>query len=317
MQLLNLSQLNDNISEDQFFLIDKKVYDLYAKQLSALEGKVVMVLDNPEGHKNFTSFETVSNFFLDQNILRNQKLVVIGGGALSDLGGFVASSLLRGIGWKVVPTTLLSLIDASIGGKTGINTQYGKNLIGSFHKPEAILPSLDFLKTLEQADYNSGLGELIKYHFLSQSIKRSSLEKTILNCMKYKDEIVTQDLFDKGLRESFNFGHTFGHGIESMTNLSHGESVLCGIFINLSLFSPELLELFHELIAYYDIELPSIKLETDKILNFMQRDKKNTLRGRISFSVIKSIGVFQKVEYSSDQLKEKIGGNENCKNFFF
>ena len=167
MQVSKLSQLKSILNNYEFFIIDEKVSTLYKEFLGPLDQSKCYFVSAPEQSKNMHEFEKICIFFLNQKIRRTDSLCIIGGGATSDLGGFVASSLLRGINWSVIPTTLLSMIDASIGGKVGINTTQGKNLIGSFHLPQKNYFIPEFLNTLEPDEYTSGLGELIKYNRLS------------------------------------------------------------------------------------------------------------------------------------------------------
>lgn len=283
------------VDEFTFILVDKKVYDLYPEIKSALDTKTYLSLEEPESYKNIKGFEQVSNFFLNNNISRDDELLVIGGGALSDLGGYVASSLLRGISWSVIPTTLLSMIDASIGGKVGINTPAGKNLLGAFHEPKSIMIDNTFLKTLDACEIQSGRGELLKYLFLDKDILNEfSLsgpgQKTLEMCADYKKRIVQEDFKESGKRKLLNLGHTLGHIIEVNENLPHGIAVAYGLELILKLYSPNLLECFNELTKKLELELPKKSFEGQFIYEALSKDKKSKKDGSIDLIIPRSVG---------------------------
>jgi len=313
--LTNFIQLEENFNDNQFFIIDSNVSRLHSKHLEFLIDKKVFVIDDPEASKSLEIFEKATSYFLDQGIKRNSTLVVIGGGATSDLGGFVASTILRGISWIVVPTTLLSMIDASIGGKVGINIKQGKNLIGSFHNPIQNYFNLEFLKTQKKVDYQSGLGEMIKYLFIDSKLEPSdSIDNLISKCASLKENIVAKDFKEKGLREVLNYGHTFGHAIEKMTSLSHGSSVLTGIYLNVSIFSPDLMPFFQDTLKELKLTIPKLSIDKDQFLTYMSFDKKNIKNGEIRFIVFKNRGDYQNIGIDSKLLKEKLltfDGHEN------
>ncbi len=316
-RLGNFTLLNENFNHNEYFIIDAKVYGLYKEHLSFLIDKKVFFVESPEESKSLEVFEKVTNFFLGNGIKRSSTLVVIGGGATSDLGGFVASTILRGVDWAVVPTTLLSMIDASIGGKVGINTVQGKNLIGSFHAPIKNITTLDFLKTLDKKDYHSGLGEMVKYLFIDAKLDLSlSHEKLIFKCATLKESIVARDFNEKGQREVLNYGHTFGHAVEKMTSLSHGLCVLIGIKLNISLFSPSLESFFNEAIKGFDLVIPKLSLDREEFLNFLTFDKKNTQEGEIRFITFKKRGEYETLGVEMEKLNELLL-KADCYDHFF
>jgi 3-dehydroquinate synthase len=258
MQNISFSQLIQSIENYDHFIIDQTVYKLYENELSPLRSKKIFFVIEPEESKNIDTFNTILENFLEAGITRSSTIVAIGGGATTDLAGFVASTILRGVKWISVPTTLLGMVDASIGGKVGINTKHGKNLIGNFHEPISTFFCFDFLNTLNSTELESGKGEILKYCFLDESIKKKCLEEgfsndLIFNCAKLKMKIVKSDLKESGNRVVLNLGHTFGHAIEKLTNIPHGVAVAKGIEINLKSFSPNLINDFNHLCSILKI----------------------------------------------------------------
>jgi 3-dehydroquinate synthase len=309
MQTVSLSQLTNQLEDYEYFVIDKKVYDLHLA--SSLIDKTIYLLENPEQEKTLQSFEKICCFFLDKNIKRSDTLVCIGGGATTDLGGYVASSLLRGIEWVSVPTTLLAMIDAAIGGKVGINTSHGKNMIGSFHMPKRELLSSDFLETLDKTQIQSGKGELLKYGFLSKDIfqlieEKSSLDQIIPACIEYKKDIVEKDFKESGVREILNLGHTFGHAIEKCSEVEHGLAVALGIKMNLMFFSTNLLVMFEKLIESLEISLPEIKVDREEFLEYLKADKKNKSKDKIRFVTVKEASQTNIIDIDLKNLKEQL-----------
>jgi 3-dehydroquinate synthase len=246
----NLKNEISNLDSDLILLVVdseiQKQYPDFMKGLQKIKDKRVLSFVSASGEraKTFEEYENGMNFFLEKNVHRNAHLVAIGGGAVTDLGGFIASTLLRGIKWSNVPTTLLAMVDAAIGGKTAINSKYGKNLIGSFHLPYNIWINTEFLKTLSDTDYNCGVGEIIKYGMINRDIYQSvsqkkEIEEIISNCAEFKNSIVTNDFKELGIRQVLNYGHTFGHAIEKHYQISHGESVFWGMYLIGFLFETE------------------------------------------------------------------------------
>ncbi len=201
-----------------------------------------------EQTKDFANLQNLCDKILSERIDRGTLLIAFGGGVIGDLTGFVASILLRGINFIQVPTTLLAAVDSSVGGKTAINSKYGKNLIGSFYQPKLVFCDLDFLQTLPSRDFISGYGEVIKYGLIDnknffnylikniEEIKKKNpeiLKELIIKSCQIKAKIVSQDETEQGKRALLNFGHTFGHVFETQTGytneLFHGEAVGIGM----------------------------------------------------------------------------------------
>ena len=232
-------------------IVDKKISKkIISKVKKSLNKKNVYVyfFKASEINKNMNSVNKILNILLNKNFSRNDCLISIGGGITGDVSGFAASLFKRGMKFINVPTTLLSQVDSSIGGKTGVNTKYGKNLIGSFYQPNLVITDIQFLKTLPKREIICGYGEILKhslianknfYNYLNKNTKKifnlSSpfIEKTIYESCKIKKNIVEKDEKEKGLRKILNFGHTFAHAYEASLNfskkLNHGEAVILGM----------------------------------------------------------------------------------------
>ncbi len=285
-----------------------------------------------ELNKNMNSINKILEILLNKNFSRDDCLISIGGGITGDISGFAASLFKRGLKFINIPTTLLSQVDSSIGGKTGVNTKYGKNLIGSFYQPNLVISDTDFLKTLPKRQIVCGYGEILKhsiignkkfYNFLNKHKKKilkltsPFLEKSIYESCKIKKFVVEKDEKEKGLRKILNFGHSFAHAYEATLGygkkLNHGEAVILGMktALNFSLKTKHMNKReYYSIIDHIDnSDLPSSvskffsQKDVNKILSFMAKDKKNR-SNNINLVLLKKIGtpIINK-EYS----KKKIG----------
>ena len=190
--------------------------------------------------KTLTEYAKIMETILHDPMHRDCHLLAMGGGSVTDFAGFVAATLLRGIRWTAIPTTLVGMIDAAIGGKVALNSRGGKNLIGAFHSPEFVLISPDFLNSFTTDELKSSCGELVKYALLSQEIASkimagSAIKETIMTCAQFKSNLVANDYYDQGVRMALNLGHTLGHGLETVYELSHSQAVLCGLALEAQL----------------------------------------------------------------------------------
>lgn len=266
-----------------------------------------------EKNKSLKQVEYIYKFLSDNRFDRNSAIVVIGGGITGDIAGFVASSFMRGIRLFQFPTTLLSMIDSSIGGKTGVNFNHQKNQIGTFYQPRFVAIHPEFITTLPEREQYSGAGEMFKYAFLADdrnynylknNLKKLFLqqsfdiEKSILTCLKIKTNIVEYDEQEKtGLRKILNFGHTFAHAFESSTNykLKHGQAVIggiyCALFLSESLgyLSADKLNKFINDFKFIKPAKILFQLDVDSIFESMINDKKNMF-GKNTFVLIQDIG---------------------------
>ena len=239
----------------------------------------------------------------------NTKLVVIGGGILQDLVGFSASVYARGIEYILVPTTLLSQADSCIGGKTSINFNSKKNLIGTFYPPTSIVICTKFLNTLSSLDYISGLGEIYKFHILQNKIpsfsSNSQIESMILDSLKYKIDILSRDEFDKGERKFLNFGHTFGHALEFTSDhkIPHGVAVILGSMIAVRLSNnlgykvdnyDLIIKTGIDLIKKANITFSSKWFDFCSLMEIVKSDKKST--GKLTMVLIDDKPFLENVE---------------------
>ena len=242
-----------HISSKKIALItNEQIADLYLSEISqtlnAFDLKT-LVLPEGETEKNLETVGKAVQFLSDNGIDRDSSIIAFGGGVVGDLTGFCAATFLRGIKYIQIPTTLLSQVDSSVGGKTAINVPQGKNLIGSFYNPSYVLISTFFLQTLSDSQYKSGLGEVVKYAFIGNkrlkniiqnnankivSKDENILKLIITESIKTKSKIVTLDEKESGIRAILNFGHTFGHAIEAhhkYKDISHGAAITLGMII--------------------------------------------------------------------------------------
>ena len=292
-------------------VISEKVEKLYGKALGFLPSEK-FVLKDGEKEKNFKNYQKILKTALKMQLSRKDAIIAIGGGVVGDLAGFVASTYMRGIDFIQIPTTLLACVDSSVGGKVAINSEYGKNLVGAFFQPKAVLINTNFLNTLDDKQFKSGLGEVVKYAFIEKSCRCFEefnfagflsenfaqilqkdfyvMQKLIEICIKLKASVVEQDEQEEGLRKILNFGHTYGHALETITNYkkyTHGEAVVKGIQMSFRLANKMgLIEDNYKYFANDLIEKFGFRTIKDyplkKILSSMKSDKK-AVSDKVSF----------------------------------
>jgi 3-dehydroquinate synthase len=299
------------IDGHDYIMVDVNILDLYPAVREILKHKNCYVLSEPEESKNIKEFSKCCEFFLERNIRRCSKLLALGGGATSDLAGYVASSLLRGVAWNVIPTTLLSMIDAAIGGKTAINSKFGKNLIGAFHRPLKVYINEDFLETLAKDDLNSGMGELVKYTILDRDIYAAvnsdhDLKDIILKCAEYKNELVELDFKEDDKRKLLNLGHTLGHAIEYKYQINHGQSVLFGLHLIHKVFSKNaVVNLIEQAAEKLNLSLDYSFVNRSELMNFIIKDKK-IIENNIDVILANAIGDVEIETISLKTLEAKL-----------
>jgi len=315
--------LNKNsINFDQCLLIiDKKVNSkMTFKVIKSLKKKKVykFFFNANEKNKNIKSVNKILNILLNKNFSRQDCVITIGGGITGDVGGFAASLYKRGLQFINLPTTLLSQVDSAIGGKTGVNTKEGKNLLGNFYQPKIVLSDTDFLKSLPMREIICGYGEILKhslilnktfYNYLNKNIKKilnlksPFIQKAIYESCKIKKAVVEKDEKEKGLRKILNFGHTFAHSYEATLGyskrLNHGEAVILGMktslkfSLNLNLIKIKEYEMImkhiHKIKLPFNIEKKFSSKDLKKILFFMMKDKKNDSK-KINLILLKKVG---------------------------
>lgn len=265
-----------------------------------------------EVNKNLDTVHNLYEFLIGKAFDRNDILIALGGGVVGDLTGFTAATYLRGIRFVQIPTTLLSMVDSSIGGKTGVDFQSYKNMVGAFYMPKCVYMNLNTLKTLQQKEYLSGMGEIIKhglikdinyYQWLKQNVNGiKDMDYTVLCSMikrscEIKKEVVELDPKEQGDRALLNFGHTIGHAVEKLMDLSllHGECVAIGmvaasyISMKRGYISKEEFSDIKKLIEDFHLPVAIQGLDKDEILEAVTRDKKMDA-GKIKFILLRSIG---------------------------
>ncbi len=282
-----LFKVLDNLQDREFFAIaDYKIKNHLPQWIQF--ATTVFWIKEPEEDKNLSTYTDALEFFLKAGVHRSSVLYVFGGGATTDLGGFVAATILRGISWIAVPSTLLAMVDGSLGGKVAVNTPSGKNLAGAFHEPEKIYLCQDFLSTLDEENWLSGKGEILKYGLLSAEIfelicKKEEIGKIATACASYKMDIVKRDFKESGDRIFLNLGHTLGHAFESTLKIPHGLAVLMGLKYLFEMSNQNsALEAFQKMLKA--LALPEDKLllknypdfDKKKVFDYIQKDKKRT-----------------------------------------
>jgi 3-dehydroquinate synthase len=292
-----------------FILVDNNTKKYCLPFLPKIEAYIIEVSEG-ENHKNLSTCEFIWNEMLHNHADRNSLLVNLGGGVISDMGAFCAALYKRGIDFINVPTTLLAMVDATVGGKTGIDFHRHKNMIGTFSHPNAIFIYPEFLKTLHKNHFRSGLAEMFKHSLLDNSIdaknifkldkENPQLPELIAQSIQTKKKVVDSDPKEKGYRKVLNFGHTIGHALESCflnteKPLLHGEAVAWGIIAELWLSSLKLnfpKETMNQLISEIQSAFPekiNLLPHVDEIVNFTRFDKKNA-SGNVRFVLLKNIG---------------------------
>ena len=319
IDLLSLKSLFvDQIKGRQVMIVtNKTIAPLYLEKLtSILDGFNVQSVTLPDGEE-FKTLETLNKVFdalLEAKFDRTSTLIALGGGVIGDITGFAAASYQRGVGFIQVPTTLLSQVDSSVGGKTGINHELGKNMIGAFYQPKAVIIDVNTLDTLSNQEFSAGMAEVIKYGLLGNADFLSMLEaniesimarkkdliiEVIFNCCQDKARIVELDEFEKGKRALLNLGHTFGHGIENAFgygNYLHGEAVSIGMVMAAKLSKDEG-NLSHEetlrvesILSKADLPISINKtIDSETLITAMSLDKKS-IDGKIRLVLLKSLG---------------------------
>ncbi len=296
-------------------VIDSRIASLYKgllEEIDAVDGAVRAVFHPSEENKSLAKAEELLTYFLERDIRRDSILFAIGGGITGDLSGFVAAVFQRGIGYVHVPTTLLAMVDSSIGGKVGVNHNVGKNMIGAFHQPIAVLMDTAFLETLPKEELICGLGEIVKYavlsgepffdfleknhvRFLNKDTK--PLQRIVRMSVETKKRYVEKDTREAGVRAHLNLGHTVGHAIEAATNygsFKHGEAVLIGlvaeahIAMHMKLLRPSSFERILKIVRQI-AKQRNDKVSIDEVLARLSYDKKMK-GGKIRFVLPTGIG---------------------------
>ncbi len=298
------------------------VSSAYSPDLSTLRSTdaELHIFKVPDGEdaKNSSTLISLWNWLGAAGFTRSDLIVGIGGGAITDLAGFAAATWLRGIDWIAVPTSLAGMVDASVGGKTGINSDYGKNLIGAFHSPQKVIIDLEFLKTLSSRDFSAGMAEVIKCGFIADGqilvvansidlkdpiTDTEALLELVSRAVAVKAKVVSADFKESFEREALNYGHTLGHAIEIFAKyqMRHGEAVAIGmVFVAELAFARELidqstLDLHRQLLTRFELPISFERQAWQKLAPLLALDKKargNTIR----FVALRGLGATVRLE---------------------
>ena len=319
-QILNVDVKNYNIviSDDNFskfiqeildftnnqkrlFVVSKKIYKLYKKDLD-LDNHEVLILNDGEKEKNFKNYVKILTKAEQIGLTRKDIIIALGGGVIGDITGFAAATYMRGIDYIQIPTTLLSMVDSSVGGKTAIDMARAKNIVGAFYQPKQVFININFL---DKRQYLSGIGEILKYAFIENNCGYTqpmfffeyltlccekllekepiTLIRVIEYCLRLKIAVVEQDEKESGLRRILNLGHTLGHALEVIGNYKkflHGEAVIQGIYFvfnyayQQNIITYSYYRLAIELLCKYGFKNKISKFKPEKLLEIIKKDKK-------------------------------------------
>ena len=307
---------------NDFVVADETVHKLYPDFFKKyFEKTQVFLLPSGEENKSFSYLEKILTKMTQAGLLRFSTLFAVGGGVVGDIAGLCASLYMRGIPCVQIPTTLLSQVDSSVGGKTAVDFNGVKNIVGAFYQPQEVLIAPEFLKTLPQKEIKCGIGEIVKYCALNSEIfdkaqkqddltDEEFLTGLIVDCVAHKTQVVANDEKETGDRKSLNIGHTTGHAIELSFGLSHGESVLYGMLFETQIaidygvcdkkYGEKLLEIVRKALAISPVVSIDFS-QVDAWANKAKADKKNEKSGVITMSVPKGKGVWSLLTLSYDE----------------
>ncbi len=302
-----------------FFVSDRNVSNLYLKEISDILKKENFIVDSyvfkaGEESKNLKTLSDIYNYALKSGLDRKFTVAALGGGVVGDTAGFFAATYMRGLKFVQIPTSLLAMVDSSVGGKTGVNVEKGKNIVGAFYQPKFVYINTDFLSTLPPEHIKNGMGEIIKYavtfsssffykldNILSNGIiTKKEFENIIYECCRFKAHVVEKDEKEvSGVRELLNFGHTFAHALETVTKYKkylHGEAVAAGMLFAASISnkinfcSAETKDKITGIVlnAGFPAKI-NLKTNSAKMIDLMKKDKKSVSK-KIRFVLPKKIG---------------------------
>ena len=322
-----LEALDAGVAGGAHFIVDERITDLYgARMANILASPSVLSIAATEQDKSLDRFTAYVEHLVTHGLRRDQMLVAIGGGIIQDITCFLAATMLRGVAWRFVPTTLLAQADSCIGSKSSINSGAAKNILGTFTPPRRIDLSTEFLNTLDERDVRSGVGEILKVHAIDgpeafdrlaadyQRLfeDRETMAAYIRRSLDIKKAYIERDEFDQGPRNIFNYGHSFGHAIESLTDYTvpHGIAVSFGMdmanyfSVKMGLLNPQIREEIRELLQQiwegYDIR----HLDVSQFSSALAKDKKNVGQ-ELRLILCKGYGkVFKTPVKNDDQLHD-------------
>ena len=332
------AKLNQEISDltlgqKRLFVVSKNVYKLYSDKLDIRDDELFIMPDG-EKEKNYKNYLKIINRALQIGLTRKDVIIAVGGGVVGDIAGFAASTYMRGIDLIQVPTTILSAVDSSVGGKTAIDLDEAKNIVGTFYQPKRVIININFFKTLDKRQFMSGMGEVLKYAMIEESCKYENylylfefltlgyekiLDKEPLTtirmieyCLNLKSAVVSKDEKEKGLRKILNFGHTLAHALETITGYkkyTHGEAVAYGMYFILKwaykqdMITYSYYKLSTELLDKYGFKPLKIKYPPQKLVDIMKKDKKAGV-GKITFIVPKDKKLVREIQLTPAEVLE-------------
>jgi 3-dehydroquinate synthase len=295
-------KLKEMFPKSTFVLITnhtiKKLYSSMIKEWDQSLNLLRFTIDDGEQFKTLQTWNAILDFLLKSRLDRNTVIIALGGGVVGDIAGFAASTFLRGVNYVQVPTTLLAMVDSSVGGKTGVNHKMGKNLIGAFFQPKLVWIDQAFLTSLPEREFLAGYGEVFKYAFIGgkemfdfisskhEKIleqKKLPLSEAVIRSIKIKARIVSEDEKESGIRALLNFGHTFGHALERFFNykeILHGEAIYWGIKcaanlgIRIKLIPDENVKQFEDIFTKLTLPKLALKPDCNELYTHMLSDKK-------------------------------------------
>jgi len=277
----------------------------------------VLVIPAGEDHKTLETISLLWKSFLENGLDRKSTVIALGGGVVSDMAGFAAATYMRGINWICVPTTLLSMVDASVGGKTGFDLPEGKNLIGAFYPPKLVLADPSLLLTLSDRELRSGMAEVVKHGIISDpdlfamcncgmDWVKGNLEEVVKRAMAVKIQVIEDDPYEKGFRAALNLGHTVGHAVElvSRFELRHGEAIAIGMAVEaaysarVGLSTSGVVKAVQDLLSALNLPIAIPKeMPRAEIIRAMRMDKKKNAKV-IRFALPVEIGKVELVDVS-------------------
>ena len=324
--------IHELIQKDNILLvIDKNVYEIYYDKLfKDIDEDKIYIVEAIEQNKTIETALKICERMTSIPAKRNSHLISMGGGIIQDLTGFAANILYRGVLWTFVPTTLLAACDSCIGGKTSLNYLQYKNLLGTFYPPNSIHICSEFFQTLTERDFQSGLGEVVKFNVMygeeglvkiesniDRLLNREKpiLDECIVSSLAFKKPFIEEDEFDKGIRIHLNFAHTFGHAFESMSQyvIPHGTAVAMGTIVA-NRISMQRGMLKNEMVVRMEavlkkiihVELNDIKFDIDKIINAIRNDKKQTSQNLTAILLDENmkLGIYRDIK--KEEIKEAV-----------
>lgn len=323
-----------NPPADCHYIIDRRVADLHGKILApVLKSRSVLLLDATEDNKSLERFPAYVDHLVSRELRRGQTLVAVGGGIIQDITCFLAATMLRGVPWRFYPTTLLAQADSCIGSKSSINSASAKNILGTFTPPRHVTIATPFLKTLDPRDVRSGVGEMLKVHAIAGPgafdriaadypklfTDSSVMERYIRESLLIKKRFIEEDEFDRGPRNIFNYGHTFGHAIEAATAFAipHGIAVTLGMDManftsaRLSVGNEAHFRRMHPVLRSNYAGFERHEIPKDAFFTAIAKDKKNVGTGSVTLILPDADARIFKAAYPADETFRAI-----CSDFF-